>query len=957
VETPEQQRRPTIGQSAQKLRQWGLDFDAVDLADMFWLAQFIELEETARMEGEAQPPKKQTANGTGDVSATASNEPVVNLYIDDRQESPLSEQSGNGQSTTDETAAEKPKGIPFPVPAAPSLRTRLDLARALKPLMRKVPSQSRYELDEDATVTQIAETEMMIPVVRSQPERWLDLDLVVEDSKTTVIWERTIAELQHLMEYQGAFRAVRTWRLAVSNLVSDLQTAKPEDVQLFPRWQGRSKDYLSQRPRSPRELLDPGSRRLILFVTDCTSALWHRGIVHETLWQWAKTQPLSIVQLFPERLWTRTALSYGYRVRLGATAPGLPSARLEVAGLPVLEEWDEFQDEDVAKDSQERTDGSQERTDDKRRLVLPIVTLDPKAMFRWARVLSGGGDTLIPGRLFELKTVRQLATNLAASDFASQSVDARTARQRVALFKATALAPAQALAKCMAATPVSLPVIDLLRDEFVTEAQQEHVAEVLLSGLLQRVDEAEGDGACRYEFFGDREKPEKTERVRDLLLDDIPTAHTRSVLDRLAQLIKDKAGNTLKSFEAFLDAFEESGETLGAGALPLAIVGLDVLHRLGGPHAALARQYERVRTSQPGQIPPTENDFPLEDLEYEVATLISFPPLQPCEYQSATIAAILDRFDFETATIVQENSVPGWNRVWTSHRRPAVAWGYTELLTTETENPIGLDMIAIPAGSFTMGAPQSEPGSSGSERPQHEVTLQSFYLGRYPITQAQWRVVAGYEAIDRDLNPNPSDFEGDNRPVENVSWEDAQEFCQRLSARTGKFYCLPSEAQWEYACRAGTTTPFHFGETLATELANYDGDYTYNDGPKGEYRKQTTDVGTFPANEWGLHDVHGNVWEWCLDHWHEDYEGAPTNGSAWLNSSGLLTENEERITTESGDFLVTEEDETASRMLRGGSWYYTPRDCRSAVRINFSRGSRNLDLGFRVCCVPPRTFS
>jgi formylglycine-generating enzyme required for sulfatase activity len=1021
VETSEQQRRPTIGQSAQKLRQWGLDFDAVDLADMFWLAQFIELDRTERLEDETQRAKPGNSVGTVEGAAVSSGEAAVNIYIDDRHET----------SPDDSSSTEKPKpppGLPFPVPAAPALRVRLDLARALRPLMRKVPSQTRYELDEDATVTRIAETQMIIPIVRSRPERWLDLDLVVEDSKTTVIWERTIAELQHLLEYQGAFRTVRTWRLAVAHP----QTAKSADVQLFPRWRGLSADYLSQRPRGPRELLDPGSRRLILVVSDCTSALWQRGIIHEILWQWAESQPLSIVQLFPERLWTRTALNHGHRVRLGATAPGLPSARLDVSGLPALDSWDEFDDLD-----KEVLPDSQARPDEQRCLVLPIVTLDPKAMYRWARVIAGGGDTLTPGRVFELKVMRQMATNFATSGSAAHGAE-RTARQRVALFKATASQPALALAKYMAATPVSLPVIDLLRDEFVHEARQEHVAEVLLSGLLQRVDPAEGDERCQYEFFVDRENTKTTERVRDLLVDDVPIAQTRSVMDRLSQLIKDKAGNTLKSFEAFLTAFDESGIALGEGALPLATVGLEVLQRLGGSHAALAMQYERIlqtpEQNQPTQ--PTDNNFPLEnleDLEYEVAKLLNFPPLQPCDYESATITAILDRFDFETATLEQTNadsditavdwtgnnrrkfrlalqeSYPTYSALsifvreelnitlteitrstsivatianllkwaesqgrldeifeafchdrpnhsfvrelqqnsstrsdraqeelrWRIDRSRGTTWGYTEPLSTEPSAAINLDMIFIPSGSFTMGAPPSEPESRDRERPQHEVTLPPFYLGRYAVTQAQWRVVAGYPRIDRDLDPDPSNFKGDHRPVDRVSWDDVQEFCQRLSAQTGKSYCLPSEAQWEYGCRAGTTTPFHFGETITPELVNYDGTETYNDSPKGEYRQETTDVGSFPANDWGLHDMHGNVWEWCEDDWHGSYEGAPIDGSAWVESDRTETR----------------------RLLRGGAWVDAPGYCRSADRYYDTRDYRFYNFSFRVCCVPPRLSS
>jgi formylglycine-generating enzyme required for sulfatase activity len=213
-------------------------------------------------------------------------------------------------------------------------------------------------------------------------------------------------------------------------------------------------------------------------------------------------------------------------------------------------------------------------------------------------------------------------------------------------------------------------------------------------------------------------------------------------------------------------------------------------------------------------------------------------------------------------------------------------------------------------------------------------------MAQSPITQAQWRQVAGWQEREaerwgRELNPNPSDFgdqaDSDQRPVEQVSWHDAMEFCNRLSQRTGRYYTLPSEAQWEYACRAGSTTPFAFGATLSAELANYDATITYGDGPKGEYRQQTTPVGMFPANAWGLHDMHGTVWEWCLDHWHDSYEGAPSDGSAWLTPSAS---EEER------------------RLLRGGSWSSLPRNCRSAYRNRYLPDFAFNYVGFRVVCLP-----
>ncbi|NEO86189.1 MAG: formylglycine-generating enzyme family protein [Spirulina sp. SIO3F2] len=255
---------------------------------------------------------------------------------------------------------------------------------------------------------------------------------------------------------------------------------------------------------------------------------------------------------------------------------------------------------------------------------------------------------------------------------------------------------------------------------------------------------------------------------------------------------------------------------------------------------------------------------------------------------------------------------------------------------------VQLTLMLIPAGEFWMGAPESELESRDNERPRHQVQVPQFLMGCYPVTQAQWQVVAGYPQERRQLKLNPSNFEGDNRPVEQVSWDDATEFCQRLSNRTGRLYRLPSEAEWEYACRAGTETPFHFGETITTDLANYRGtDWkelnesgSYGDGPKGEYREETTEVGQFPANAWGLHDMHGNVWEWCEDDWHGSYNGAPDDGGAWVEADRSET----------------------NRVLRGGSGFNIPGFCRSAVRSSSTRGDFDGPVGFRVVCDPPRTL-
>lgn len=240
-----------------------------------------------------------------------------------------------------------------------------------------------------------------------------------------------------------------------------------------------------------------------------------------------------------------------------------------------------------------------------------------------------------------------------------------------------------------------------------------------------------------------------------------------------------------------------------------------------------------------------------------------------------------------------------------------------------------------------MGSPNEEVDRSDFEGPQHEVTLSRFFMAQYPVTQAQWRVVAAMEQVNRELDSEPSNFKGDLNPVEKVSWYDAVEFCDRITNLTNRQYRLPTEAEWEYACRADTTTPFHFGETITTDLANYDGigdesiglSGSYGGGPKGEYRQQTTPVDHFGGgNAFGLSDLHGNVWEWCQDHWH-DYDGGPTDGSAWIS-----------------------ENDSAYRVRRGGSWDFNPRYCRSAYRYYDNPKFRDNSIGFRVVCSAPRSL-
>jgi len=274
----------------------------------------------------------------------------------------------------------------------------------------------------------------------------------------------------------------------------------------------------------------------------------------------------------------------------------------------------------------------------------------------------------------------------------------------------------------------------------------------------------------------------------------------------------------------------------------------------------------------------------------------------------------LHSFDFVTVTLDSYGKLKS--------RETKSANAYAE----DLGGGVKLEMVAISPGEFMMGSPETEAKRSKDEGPQHRVRINYwFYAGKLEVTQAQWRVVMG---------TNPSGFKDcDECPVEEVSWNDAVEFCRKLSARTGREYRLPSEAEWEYAARAGTTSPFALGDTITPEIVNYDGNLPYANAAKGTYRQKTVPAGSLGvANAFGLYDMHGNVWEWCQDWYHKSYSAisgdAPTDGSTWL------TGGEEKY-----------------RVRRGGSWYSSASGARSALRDVDSPDNRADHYGFRVVAV------
>jgi formylglycine-generating enzyme required for sulfatase activity len=298
-----------------------------------------------------------------------------------------------------------------------------------------------------------------------------------------------------------------------------------------------------------------------------------------------------------------------------------------------------------------------------------------------------------------------------------------------------------------------------------------------------------------------------------------------------------------------------------------------------------------------------------EDIaEIHQRVLPQAPPTQSNPAPAQTTIP-LSTFSFATAQVKVNSGLLGVTKI-----EIVKTSSQAQYFVEDLGNGVKLEMVYVPGGQFLMGSPKEEKSSTEDERPQHSVNVPALLMSKYPVTQAQYKTIVG---------SNPAHFQGSQRPVESVSWDDAQAFCQKLAKQTNKAYRLPSEAEWEYACRAGTKTPFYFGETISPDVVNYDGNYPYGQAPKGVYRESTIDVGIFPANSFGLYDLHGNVWEWCQDTWHENYQGAPTDGSPWLNKNNY-------------------------RVLRGGSWRYLALYCRSAVRNGIAPGYRYYYIGFRL---------
>ncbi|GCA90284.1 formylglycine-generating enzyme family protein [Microcystis aeruginosa] len=529
----------------------------------------------------------------------------------------------------------------------------------------------------------------------------------------------------------------------------------------------------------------------------------------------------------------------------------------------------------------------------------PIFNLSPAHFATWAKFIAGSGGNSIQGVLMGATTAGVNMGETGEEEAAAPEAEPPEELLRGFLIDASPLA--RELAKVLAAVPLIPPVMRLAQRRFLPDSKHWHLAEVFFSGLVEK-STFSPEGAtvpdAWYDFYPG---------IRQLLLADSAARRTIDIWRGIGDYIRDHYGE-FRDFSALIPNPQGSLEdAVSDRSLYFAEVDAAVLRTWGGEYADIAQNIEeRVRQRKQEILTPEK----------------------------------LLKFSFETLYVDKRGEI--------TKREPREAYYYQEPLGEGIEP---LTMVAIPGGTFLMGSP-GEKYDNEDEKPQHPVSVSAFYLSQTLITRAQWRFVAHLPREGKDLDPDPAEFkESDNNPVERVRWYDAIEFCARLSRHTGKNYRLPSEAEWEYACRAGTTTPFHFGETITGELANYDSSIVYQQEKAKKSPKKTTPVRSYPPNAFGLYDMHGNVWEWCLDPWHRGYQGAPpTDGSVWDEKN--IDNRYENLLNSINKLLTDDRDS----VLRGGCWYNYPNLCRSAFRFEFFRRDVNFDSGFRVVCGAGRTL-
>lgn len=965
------------------LRGAGLNPSATEIADALWLAEHLPShtpdiplpeDEDKQDPGQPTPPTP-----SPDTPPTPSPPETPKPPPQSEHEHPMHQQPHADiyhQSGERRTRAAMPRGAALPIksPAATALPGRLDISRALRPFMRRVPSPTMAIFDEDATTYWISETRLWFPQERPQQVRWLDVALVVDVGTSMAIWRRTLHELKHVLHTMGAFRNVYPW-----SLVTD---AEDDALHMYA---GLYTAHLpTARKRNPRELIDPSGQRLILIVSDCVSPGWYSGAVAQLLGEWGRHNLVSIVQVLPQRLWPRSVLGTVPETYLRPPFPGAPNTML-IQHQDEDDEDDEFDDDedelDVAQASSLSPDTAVAQASSLSRTIsIPLVTLEPEALTVWARALAGSGETWTYGVVFTIPSpppVETLhATSPAASPAASpQMPDTEEPEsQPVPLFKrfwqglqrlvhkeksespppvatSPATSPAtfpeppvetlratsppqppfpdpdvavktfrryasptaRKLASLMAAAPLTVPVMHMVQRTKLPQSRQVHLAEVFLGGLLWQPEtngQATDPDDVLYDFYPG---------VRDRLLDGVPLDQAfRIFQETMTAFVERRMGQPLDFLALLVDPTALGTLEINEHNRPFAIVAASVLRKLGGEYTTLAKRLEQ------GSPPPPD---PAQTLLAQERWEEAIAHLEP-RADSGDETAI-----HMLATLPGTAAVPVELRIRTAHilgkvgdPRPGVC----------TLPPV---MAHVEGGTFVIGTKKEEKERLekqgfkylNREINDQPVTVYTFELARYPVTNAQYKLFMDDDGYNPDKpwwddagrawlkdekkrqpkywNDKRFGIAHPNQPVVGVTWYEAMAFCRWLTQHTaynpeGYIYTLPSEAEWEYAARGTQRRLYPWGnEPPDGERTNFN--QTHNG---------TTPVGCFPLgatpkSAWLLDDMAGNVWEWTCS----VYKPYPYDASD--GREDLTNPSEQRF------------------CLRGGGWYYRSVFLRASDRL------------------------
>jgi nucleoside phosphorylase len=538
------------------------EIESEEIADICWLA--VHLSQSNSSDSIHHPDTINPPNNVIDFANGMLNQPTEAPMDGGSTEAPLHMASEKDDYT---------HGKRFKTPIASALPGSLNIGRALRPLMRKVPSNTTFVIDEQATAHQIAEQRQIMeeqlihkkssnfptmriawtPVLKPILRRWFEVALIVDASRSTVIWQQTIAELQLLLEQLGAFRDVKTWRL-------DIDEQIPPHIYVRANTDNTTQDYHSR--RDPRELIDPSGQRLFLVITDCVSSIWEDGTMASVMNNWGQKNLVTVVQLLPERLWRRTGLRVSVPANIRIPYPGAPNNKISISSLKYR--FDDLSD---------------------KRVAVPIVTLEPEALILWANAITGGSNPIIAGLVFDT------TTKSTESISEVEEPVLHSAEQLLQHFRATTSPIARKLTGLAAAVPISLHTIRLVQRTMVKEANQIHVAEFFLSGLLEEIPfkNSKQPDYAQYDFISG---------VRELLLRSVPKNEMLHILRKVALYIEHNLHSSFDFDALLLDPLAEHAFLLDERNRPLALIASRVLRTLGGNYVELARKLERLGTSQ-----------------------------------------------------------------------------------------------------------------------------------------------------------------------------------------------------------------------------------------------------------------------------------------------------------------------------------------------------------------------